>query len=159
MFFRMGDVIERSSRKDPKLAWITLLPKFLVPNKLMTFAYLSDFYENVQHFGKDYAFKDLPQATKIYFCLGLAVKDTYRGLGLGKELIQRSNDIAKTFGCSHAYVEATSIYSQVILEDLDFEKLHEHPYEKFKRKDGSNFFTGMKEHKVHQVMFKDLRLK
>ena len=69
------------------------------------------------------------------------------------------NDRAKILGCSHAYVEATSIYSQAILANLNFKKLHEHPYEKYKQKDGSNFFIGMKEHKVHQVMFKDLRLK
>ena len=78
-------------------------------------------------------------------------------MGLGKELIKRTNKIALDKGCSHVYIAATSIYSQGIFKKLAFQILHEKPYEDFMDRDGkSPFFTDMREHKSCQVVLCDL---
>ena len=80
-------------------------------------------------------------------------------MGLGKELIKRTNQIALDHGCSHVYICASSIYSQRIFQKLSFEILHEMPYdhEDFVDRDGNQFFQDMREHKTAQVVVCDLK--
>ena len=80
-------------------------------------------------------------------------------MGLGKELVKRTNKIALEKGCSHVYVQATSIYSQRIFQKLSFQVLHEMPYdhEDFVDQDGNPFFQNMGEHKTEQVLVCDLK--
>ena len=69
--------------------WLCNWPAWLVPKKLMTIAFSDKFTEKLRY-GKGYAYEDLPNATKIYTGLNLAVSPKARGLGLGKKLIERS---------------------------------------------------------------------
>ena len=79
-------------------------------------------------------------------------------MGLGKELIKRTNQIALDKGCSHVYICTTSLYSQKIFLKLSFQVLHEMPYdhEDFVDRDGKPFFQDMREHKMCQVVICDL---
>ena len=79
-----------------------------------------------------------------------------RGLGLGTELIKRTNAIAKEQGCSHVYICASSFYSQAIFKKLKFYVLHELLYEGYKNNKGSDFFIDMGEHKSCQMVVFDL---
>ena len=107
-------------------------------------------------YGKDMAFADVPNATKFYNGLSLTVGSKARGLGLGKELIERTNAIAKEKGCSHVYIVATSKYSQAIFKNLNFEVLHETDYIGFKGRNGEDLFKDMKDHKSSQIVLFDL---
>ena len=80
-------------------------------------------------------------------------------MGLGKELIKRTNKIALDKECSHVYLKATSIYSQRIFQKMSFQILHEMPYdhEDFVDNDGNPYFKETGEHKIQQVMICDLR--
>ena len=69
--------------------WLCSWPAWLIPKKLMTIAFCDKFTEKLRY-GKVYAYEDLPNATKIYTGLNLAVSPKARGLGLGKKLIERS---------------------------------------------------------------------
>ena len=79
-----------------------------------------------------------------------------RGLGLGTELILRTNAIAKEQDCSHVYICASSMYSQAIFKKLNFQVLHEQMYGEYKNPDGSELFIDMREHKCCQVVVFDL---
>ena len=107
-------------------------------------------------YGKDMAFADVPNATKFYNGLSLTVGSKARGLGLGKELIERTNAIAKEKGCSHVYIDASSKYSQAIFKKMNFEVLHETDYGGYKGKNGDEVFKDLKEHKVFQIVLFDL---
>ena len=114
------------------------------------------FYKTQKIYGPEFAFQDLPTATTIFSGLILSVHPSTRGLGLGKELVTRTNQMAKNRGCSHVYVEATGMYSQAIFKKLNFQVLHETQYEGVKHKDGSELFKDTREHKVHQIIALDL---
>ena len=143
--------------KDPNFGWMRSLPLWMVPEKLMTFACIQHFLKSPEvHYSKELAFEDIPNATKIYEGLSLTVSSKARGLGLGKELIERTNVIAKEKGCSHVYISASSVYSQAIFKKCNFQILHEAKYEGVKHKDGTELFKDMREHKTVQVVLLDL---
>merc|ERR1739848_872652 len=141
--------------EDPTFDWMCSLPKWLVPKKMMILAFLSKYFKIVRY-GKDCAFEDVPNATKFYHGLSLTTSHKARGMGIGKELVMRTNAIAKEQGCSHVYIAASSKYSQAIFKKLNFDVLHEKDYEGYKGKDGSEFFKNMQEHKTVQVVLLDL---
>ena len=53
-----------------------------------------DFMEYLKY-GQEMAFKDVPTATKFYNGISFTVASEARGVGLGKELIKRTNVIGK----------------------------------------------------------------
>merc|ERR1711935_306562 len=119
----------------------------MVPKKFMTLACFEHFVKSPEiRYKKEMAFEDIPKATKFYHGLSLTVSSKSRGLGLGKELIKRTNVIAKEKGCSHVYIAASSIYSQAIFKKCNFQVLHEAKYEGVKHKDGTELFKDMREH-------------
>ena len=69
-------------------------------------------------YGKKYCFEDVPEATKVYVGMSLSVTSEGRGKGLGTELLKRSMAFAKTNGCTHMYILATSKYSQAIFDKM-----------------------------------------
>ena len=128
---------------------------WLLPKKFKKGQESLDFMEH-GGYGKDMAFKDVPDATKIYNGLSLTVGANTRGLGLGKELIERSYAIAKEKGCSHVYIAASSKYSQAIFKKLNFEVLHEENYGDAEGPNGTKLFKDMREHKSIQIIVFDL---
>ena len=115
------------------------------------------FIMDVANFGKKHAFEDLPKATKIYMGETLTVSSEARGLGLGKELIRQTLDLAKNRDCSHVYIGASSLYSQRIFKDFNFVILHEVAYDDFLDRDGKTcFFKDMREHKTFQAVCYEL---
>ena len=152
----MGATFDKNTKKDPKFDRLCPYPAWLVPKKLMTLAFLSKFFKQLKY-GKDCALEDVPNATKFYNGLGLIVSSKARGLGLGSELTQRTNVIAKKWDCSHVYIGASSKYSQAIFKKIGFDVLHEAQYSGFKGKEGSDLFKDMREHKVCQVVLLDLQ--
>ena len=154
--FRLGATFDKNTKRDPKFKWLCPYPSWLVPKKLMILAYMSKFFDQLRY-GKDWAFEDVPNATKFYNGLSLTVSSKARGLGLGSELIQRTNVYAKKWNCSHVYIGASSKYSQAIFKKIGFDVLHEAQYSGFKGKDGTDLFKDMREHKVCQVVLLDLK--
>ena len=128
---------------------------WLLPQKLKTGYDALLFLEHAKY-GQDTAFEDVPNAKKFYNGLNLTVGSKARGLGLGKELIERTNAIAKEKGCSHVYIVATSKYSQAIFKKLNFQVLHETDYIGFKGRNGEDLFKNMKDHKSSQIVLFDL---
>ena len=116
----------------------------------------SKFTEKI-HFGNDYAWIDVPEATKFYAGLSLTVSPLHRGLGLGKELIRKTLKIGQDMGCSHCYIIASSKYSQKIFRDMGFRILHQESYDQFVDKDGQMYFKDTREHQVCQVLTYDLK--
>ena len=128
---------------------------WLLPQKFKTGHDSLEFLEYAKY-GKDMAYEDVPNATKFYNGLSLTVGSKARGLGLGKELIERTNAIAKQKGCSHVYIAASSKYSQAIFKKLNFEVLHETDYSGFKGRNGKEIFKDLKDHKSLQIVLFDL---
>ena len=82
------------------MGWMKSLPLWMVPKKFMIIACLEHFMNSPEcRYGKDLAFEDVPSATKFYHGLSLTVSSKARGMGLGKELIERTNVIGKEKGC------------------------------------------------------------
>ena len=142
--------------KEPKIGFLRSFPKWMVPKKLYNVACLEHFFESNLRYGKDFAFQDTPDGIKFYHGLSLTVSSKARGMGIGKEMIERTNAMAKELGCSHVYIAASSIYSQAIFKKCNFEVLHEAKYEDAKYKDGTELLTDTREHKSAQVVRFDL---
>ena len=92
----------------------------------------------------------------VIYELSHSVSPKARGLGLGKELINRTMALAKEKECSHVYILATSIYSQAIFKKMKFEIMNEVYYNTYKNSDGSDFFNDLREHKSVQIVSYDL---
>ncbi len=75
------------------------------------------FMDDVKY-GKAHCLNDVTDAVKVYVGTSVSVSREGRGKGLGKELIRRSMEMAKTDGCTHMYILATSIYSQAIFDKI-----------------------------------------
>ena len=72
------------------------LPLWMVPRKFMSMACFKHFMKSSEiRYDKEMTFGDLPKATKFYHGLSLTVSSKSRGLGLGKELVERTNVLAK----------------------------------------------------------------
>ena len=93
----------------PNIRWMASMPSWCFPSQLIKFGRIWHFFDQVQN-GKNYAFEDIENVTKIYHGKKLAVGSKARGMGLGKELIKRANKIGLEKGCSHVYIAATSIH-------------------------------------------------
>ena len=158
--YRIGCIFDKKMATDEAKFMVHykrmyFLFSWLFPKKFKKGQESFDFMEQ-GGYGKDMAFKDVPDATKIYNGLSLTVGANTRGLGLGKELIERSYAIAKEKGCSHVYIAASSKYSQAIFKKMNFEVLHEIEYSGYKDRNGEEIFKDLKDHKVFQIVLFDL---
>merc|ERR1712150_324416 len=157
---RVGCIFDKNSATDEAkllghyMRFCSLF-SWLLPQKFKTVNDATLFMEHAKY-GKGMAFEDVPNATKFYNGLSLTVGSKARGLGLGKELIERTNAIAKEKGCSHVYIAATSKYSQAIFKKMNFEVLHETDYSGFKGRNGEDLFKDLKDHKSCQIVLFDL---
>ena len=156
---RLGTIFDKSQiNEDPDLRWMASLPAWCTPHKLITLGMTVRFLDEAKY-GKQYAFSDVPEATKFYHGHSLSVSPKARGRGLGQNLLLRSMRLAQDRGCSHVYVMATSVYSQRIFRSTGFTVLHETCYKSFKdTRDGkSDFFKDMEpQHQTAQVVLFDL---
>ena len=157
---RLGNIFDKNMAKNEAKLLVhykrfVSLFSWLLPQKFKT-GYDAMMFMIHAKYGQDTAFEDVPNATKFYNGLNLTVGSKARGLGLGKELIERTNAIAKEKGCSHVYIAATSKYSQAIFKKLNFEVLHETEYSGYKDRNGEDLFKDMKDHKVCQIVLFDL---
>lgn len=133
-----------------------MLPKWIFPQKLIKVGMLAKFFIEEMQYGKELAFEKVPKATKFYLGHSLTISSEARGLGLGKELLKRSMDMARNLHCSHMYVLATSCYSQAIFKKLNFDILTQVEYEKFMDSNGTPFFQDMREHVFCEIVVFDL---
>ena len=158
--YRVGCIFDKKMATDEAKIMVHYnrffsLFSWLLPQKFKTVNDATLFMEHAKY-GKGMAFEDVPNATKFYNGLSLTVGSKARGLGLGKELIERTNAIAKEKGCSHVYIAASSKYSQAIFKKMNFEVLHETDYDGFKGRNGEEIFKDLKEHKTCQIVLFDL---
>ena len=61
----------------------------------------------------------------------LSVHPRYRGLGIGRKLIEYALNFAKTHKIPLCYVQCTSYYSANICETLNFDKIFEMPFSEY----------------------------
>jgi GNAT superfamily N-acetyltransferase len=153
----MGEIVDKTQLDDPDFRWMASLPAWLCPRKLITLGMTMKFLD-MANYSKDKAFEEAgKEATKIFHGHSVTVGPKVRGMGLGKELLKRSMDLAKSKECSHVYIMATSIYSQRIFSSMGYRVIHETLYSDFKDRDGvSEFFKDMGEHKSAQIVLFDL---
>lgn len=157
---RFGMIITKGSHfKDPSILGMSYcsmtslgnLPTF-VPRKVRD-AGNCGYLEEKLPMSQESAFKELPDATTIYFCFHLAVGTEARGKGLGLEMIKRGQKLAKKAGCSHTYVTATGMVSQRIFQKLGYKVLHEVKYADYEKdRKGRPFLDDHGEHSVLQVV-------
>ena len=140
---------------DHKLSnWLSRnLP--LIPDVLYKYGYFNLCMDEIKY-GKKAAFADLQDANKIYYAHILCSSKNARGLGLGKELVIRSMELANKNGCEYMYILATGMYSSRIFADLEFSVLKEMLYEDIKDGKGRLVFNDTREHKKMQVIYKKL---
>ena len=75
--------------------------QYRIPNTLLQIHTINSFHLEIVrpynlftiYAGKDCAFEDVPNATKFYHGLSLTTSHKARGMGIGKELVMRTNAI------------------------------------------------------------------
>ncbi|CAF3483370.1 unnamed protein product [Rotaria sp. Silwood2] len=66
--------------------------------------------------------------------LFLSIDDKYRGFNLGKQLMDLSMELAKSYGIKGAYTEATSIYSAKEVIKMGFQEYNKIIYAEYDKK-------------------------
>ena len=86
-------------------------------------------------------------------CVGRAA----RGMGLGKEMVKKSMEVAKDkFGCEAYFACLTGIYSQGIYAKLGFTTMREVVYEEYRDRNGDAVINDAREHKLCRTVYKML---
>ena len=87
----------------------------------------------------------------------LAVKTSYRGLNIGKKLIERSLEKAKSSSYTHATIECSSFYSAKVVASLGFDLFHEIQYKDYIDENGRVVFQTQKPHEAIKKYVKRLQ--
>ena len=87
----------------------------------------------------------------------LAVRRTERGLGLSREMLRVSMEVAESLGCQTYYAGVSGIYSQRIFQDAGFQVLREVNYADMKDERGRTLLEDIGEHSKVQFVFFNLR--
>ena len=90
---------------------------------------------------------------QIYFGQAVCVGKEARGKGLGEELIQRCNQIAKANECEYTYLLASGKYSQAIFAKIGYKVLKEFMYEELVDPYGKAIIWDYREHKITQLVY------
>jgi ribosomal protein S18 acetylase RimI-like enzyme len=93
-----------------------------------------------EHFGGKDSVKNNPG--KIARFDGLAVHPKYRGIGLGRKMVEESMKILKANGFQKVVVDATGFYSAGLFKKMGFRVVKEFPYATLEV-DGKKLFTKM----------------
>ena len=93
---------------------------------------------------------------KTYNAVLLCVSRSFRGRGLGKEMLRRSYDIAREQGAEAMYIMATGKYSQAIFRKEEFTVQKEFPYLEIKNPKGGVLFDGHGEHEKIEIVYKKM---
>lgn len=149
------------SRSDPKRT-LGVLKVFnylgwIMPKKAMKLYYLLEWFDEEIRYNPHKAMDDIG-VDKLYNAVLLCVSKSFRGRGLGKELLNRSIDIAREEGCEAMYVVATGKYSQAIFEKAGFTCFIKRVYADVKGPNGSNLFDkeNTREHERIKATYKKI---
>ncbi|CAF3143376.1 unnamed protein product [Rotaria sp. Silwood2] len=71
---------------------------------------------------------------RLLHMLFLSIDDKYRGFNLGKQLMDLSMELAKSYGIKGAYTEATSIYSAKEVIKMGFQEYNKIIYAEYDKK-------------------------
>ncbi len=111
------------------------------------------FFERKFRYHPSYALEDL-KVRRMFVGEILAVSKKARGLGLGKEMLRKSMEVAKAANCEAYFSGLSSIYSQKIYKDLGFTVFREMSYKDVKSKSGKPLLNDTGEHtKVQNASF------
>ncbi|XP_045480542.1 arylalkylamine N-acetyltransferase 1-like [Harmonia axyridis] len=93
---------------------------------------------------------------KIFELRILSVDSDYRGRGLGQELVKRSEELAREHGFTVLKVDATSFFTQKILEKFGFETVKTVVYHDYRDADGKYIYNTPPPHDTYKIMTKVL---
>ena len=127
---------------------------WLVPDKMYKHELMSEMFCDKIRYVPEYVLEDLA-CSRVYFAEMLCVAKDHRGIGLGREMVMQSMDVARDMmGCEAYFAVVSSIYSQKIYSDLGFETLVELKYEDFRDKYGKVLIKDGREHTLVRSVYK-----
>ncbi|XP_039293310.1 uncharacterized protein LOC111056184 [Nilaparvata lugens] len=97
------------------------------------------------------------EVENIFECRILSVDSRFRGRGLAKELMSRSETVAKDAGFKVFKEDATGLFSQKIAASLGHETVYEMEYSSYTNKDGEIIFNTPPPHNSLKIMVKLLQ--
>ncbi|XP_044749553.1 arylalkylamine N-acetyltransferase-like 2 [Coccinella septempunctata] len=93
---------------------------------------------------------------KIFELRILSVDSDHRGKGLGQTLVKKSEELARQHGFTLLKADATSFFTQKILEKFGFETVKTIVYRDYKDDDGKLIYDTPSPHTTYKIMVKDL---
>nr|CAD7606873.1 unnamed protein product [Timema genevievae] len=95
---------------------------------------------------------------RIFECRILSVDKRFRGRGLARELLRRSEEVARENGFKVFKEDATGFFSQKVAESVGLQTVHELRYEDYTSPDtGEVIFKTKKPHESLKIMVKILQ--
>ncbi|RZF35578.1 hypothetical protein LSTR_LSTR005106 [Laodelphax striatellus] len=97
------------------------------------------------------------EVENIFECRILSVDSRFRGRGLAKELMRRSEEVAKDAGFKVFKEDATGLFSQKIAASLGHETVYQMEYSSYTNKEGDIIFNTPSPHNSLKIMVKLLQ--
>merc|ERR1711935_490846 len=130
------------------------LPPVLLPKVMKT---LPVFFKLIDQVEYDVykMFKSL-KTNRIYDGRVVCSARSHGVKGLGTELVNRGNELAKTKGCTHTFILATGNYSTKLFQNMGYTQLKTLVYDEFRDKNGELYLKGTREHISCSTFIKEL---
>ncbi len=125
---------------------------WVLPQRTVHWNIFSYYVEEELRYHPTFAMEDI--GTKSV-CVGelLCVSQKVRGLGLGRELVRLSVDLARKRDSEAYFAIVSGVYSQKIYKDLGFALLREMAYEDMRDNAGRTLLNDTREHKKAQIAY------
>lgn len=138
-------------RKFDSAPWMRRL-QWALPSKISRANAAAEHLERTARGHVNLAMADLG-ASSIFEGEILGVRRKERGLGLGREMLRRSMEVARRQGCEVYYAGASGTYSQKVFRDLGFSVLREVAYADMRDGKGRELLSDVGEHSTAQFMY------
>ncbi len=155
MGIKLGHKVTRGDKKP--FLYSPWLKHFfpIMPRRAVQWLILAKYIEKELRYHPIYAMDDI--GTRSLF-IGelLCVSSKARGLGLGKEMVRLSMDLARKENAEAYFACVSGIYSQKIYRDLEFIVMKELAYGDVRDNRGRPLLNDTREHKKAQNVYKKL---
>ncbi len=153
MGIKLGFFISREDKKKPfqhnswQKSFYWMMPQRMVDWNIAMFN-----FEHTLRSHPSFIMEDL-EVDKFFSGEVLGVAKEMRGLGMGKELLRMSMDLAREAGCQAYFSCVSGIYSSKIYEDMKFTFLRESLYADVKDQKGRIIMNDTREHTKSQTCY------
>ncbi len=150
---KLGHKITREDKKKPFVysKWMDYFT-WAMPSKMVKWVRLGYYMEKHLRYHPSLAMEDI-DVSNIFIGEVLGVSPKARGLGLGKEMMRLSMELARKHQCEAYFACVSGIYSQKIYHDLGFKVLREMIYAEVIDHKGRVFLKDTREHTKAQIVY------